>query len=130
MSQIPLNKTRILVIDDSEELLEVFKFIFEKQGYEIITKKTVTGIAAFVSNNIIDILILDVRINEIDGRHICKELKSSPLTNYFSIVLMSASPEYLVDFEECNADDFIEKPFDINKVIVKINSLVAKKTTS
>ncbi len=121
-----LPRPRVLIIDDSSELLEVFKIIFEKQGYEIITQSSSTDIFSIVQDNKIDILLLDVFLNGINGRDICKQLKSDPLTNYFPIVLISASPENLIDLNECGADGFIEKPFDINFIVSKINSLLGQ----
>jgi len=125
MNHSTLAKPCILVIDDSEELLEAFKIIFEKLDYEIITKTSADEVSAFVQNSRIDILILDIIFKgKISGRRICKELKSNPLTNYFPIIIMSASPQYLIDFRECDADGFIEKPFTIEVVATKINSLL------
>jgi DNA-binding response OmpR family regulator len=118
------NKTTILVIDDSEELLEVFKFIFEKYDWEVITRTSLGDTFLYVQNNKIDILILDVRLNDMNGRLICKKLKSHPLSNYFPIILMSASPEYLLNFEEYDADGVIEKPFDVRTIVKKIKSFL------
>jgi len=120
-----ITKPTILVIDDCEEILEIFKLVFEAKGYEITTKKSAIDIFTFVQDNKIDILILDIVLNGItSGRHICKGLKSNPLTNYFPIILISASPELLFDFRECDADGFIEKPFDLEVAIRKIDALL------
>ncbi|HMI78352.1 MAG TPA: response regulator [Ferruginibacter sp.] len=62
-----------MVIDDSPELLEVFKAILERQGYEIIAKNSPRDIYAFVQNNRINILFLDVILQNINGKTICKE---------------------------------------------------------
>ena len=121
-------KPSLLVIDDCVEILEIFKLVFETKGYQVITKKSAIDIFIFVENNKIDILILDIILNGVTcGRHICKELKSNPLTNYFPIILISASPELLFDFRECDADGFIEKPFDLEVAVKKIDSLLKIK---
>lgn len=123
---MPTSKLTILIIDDSAELLEVFKLVFEKQGYNIITRSSSADIISFIQNNKIDILLLDVFLNKINGRQVCKQLKDDPSTSYFPIVLMSASPENLLDLEECSADGYIEKPFDIKYLVKKIESLLAE----
>jgi DNA-binding response OmpR family regulator len=121
-------KPSLLVIDDCVEILEIFKLVFETKGYQVITKKSAIDIFIFVENNKIDILILDIILNGVtSGRRICKELKSNPLTNYFPIILISASPELLFDFRECDADGFIEKPFDLEVAVRKIDSLLKVK---
>ena len=118
------SKRSILIIDDSEELLEVFAMILEKHGYEVITKPNSTDISFFVQANTIDLLFLDVFLPGTNGRDICRELKSNPETSYFPIILMSATPENLIDFGECLADDFIEKPFDLDLLTEKLNSVL------
>ena len=123
MKQNPEKKVTVLIIDDSVELLEVFKIVFEKQGYNIIAKTSAKDIFSFVKNNTIDILLLDVFLSGINGRDICQELKADALMD-FPVVLMSASPENLIDLNECGADGFIEKPFDINYITEKISNLV------
>jgi DNA-binding response OmpR family regulator len=120
-------KLTILIIDDSAELLEVFKLVFEKQGYNIITRSSSADIFTFIQNNTIDILLLDVFLNRINGRDVCKQLKADASTNNFPIVLMSASPENLQDLDECSADGYIEKPFDIKYLVKKIETLLAVK---
>ena len=114
----------IMIMDDSKELLEVVQLIFEKQGYNAITTTSSIDIAAFVTSQRIDLLIIDVILNGANGREICKTLKSDPRTNYFPIILMSASPEYLFGYRDCDADDFIEKPFDIRSLFGKVEKLV------
>jgi DNA-binding response OmpR family regulator len=126
MTRPGLNKATVLVVDDSEELLDIFKLIIEKAGGVIITKTSANDLVSFVQRYRVDMLILDVLLKGNNGRTVCKQLKSNQQTNYFPIVLMSASPEYLVDFKECNADDCIEKPFDIYAVLNKINYLLSQ----
>ena len=81
-----------------------------------------------VAEEKIDLLILDVILNGSNGRQICRDLKSNGKTNYFPIMLMSASPEYLAHPEVCQADDIIEKPFDIKALVKKIDGLLKNGT--
>ncbi len=111
----------ILIVDDSEELLEVLSIIIGKQGYEVITKNSPEGIMNFVQQNKIDLLLLDVIFPDHNGKEICKQLKSGPLTSYFPVLLMSVTPDFLIEFKECGADGIIEKPFDLSTLIEKIN---------
>jgi DNA-binding response OmpR family regulator len=125
MEYSTITKPSILVIDDCLEILDIFKLVFDAKGYQVTTMKSALDVFAFIENNKVNIMILDVVINGSSiGRNICKELKSNPLTNYFPIVLISASPELLFDFRECGADGFIEKPFDLEVAIKKIDSLL------
>src|SRR5438045_8605476 len=105
-----LSRTKILIVDDSIELLHILAQILEKYDYEIITATDPCDISNVVKINRIDLLILNVSGTGTNGRDICRELKSNPLTNYFPVILMSVIYDYLVDLDKCLADDFIEKP--------------------
>ena len=121
------DKRTILIIDDSKELLEVVQLILEKEGYNAITKTSSTDIADYVREIKINLLIIDVILNGANGRDVCKELKSNAGTNYFPIIIMSASPKYLRDHKSCDADDFIEKPFDMGTLFRKVEKLVGSR---
>jgi DNA-binding response OmpR family regulator len=120
----------ILIVDDSEELLEVLSIILEKNGHEVITKNSPADINNFVQANKIDLLLLDVVLGEANGKDVCKELKSNPLTNYFPILIMSGAYSHLDDLKECGADAYIEKPFDLHDLLEKINACLKKESAN
>ncbi len=130
MTDLLQSKLRILVIDDSEELLDVLSIVLKKNGYDVITKTNTADLKDFLQQTRIDILLMDVVINEINGRDICRELKSDPATSYFPILIMSVHASKLIDFEECLANGVIEKPFDLSELAGKINSSLNKGSGS
>lgn len=117
-------KGRILIIEDSEDLLEMLEFILRTNNYEPFGKTHPDDIYDFVSNTSIDLLLLDVSLKHANGRDICKKLKADPQTGYFPIILMSANPKFLIDFDECEADGIIEKPFGLNVLLDEINRVI------
>lgn len=114
------NKQTILIIDDSEELLFVLKLILQKYGYEVIVQTTANNIQTFVQETKIDLMLLDVRLPNVNGRFVCKELKSNSKTDYFPIILISASAKDARSCKECGADDFLEKPFNLLELVTKV----------
>jgi adenylate cyclase len=117
-------KPTVLIIDDSEDLLDVLQLILTKYGYNVLAQTGPNNIGDFVQRVKIDLLLLDVRLPNVSGRFVCKELKSNPITNYFPIVLMSASAKYGNSYKDCGADDFIEKPFNLTELITKVSTQV------
>lgn len=122
----------ILIVDDSEELLDVLRIVLEKQGHHVITKNSPDNLIHIVHENKIGLLLLDIFFGEgtANGRDICKELKSNPLTNYFPVIIMSVTYDLLGDFQECEADEFIEKPFALHDLMKKINTCLHKEPAS
>jgi DNA-binding response OmpR family regulator len=118
--------SKLLIVDDSADLLEAMELILEQKGY---TVKTLAG-----SNNIFteldafepDLLILDIFLAGYDGRQICKELRKILQNKYLCIIMFSASPKALEDYKSYGADDCLEKPFGINNLVDKIESVLAR----
>ena len=68
-----------------------------------------------------DLILLDIVLEHIDGRDLCKEIKANTLYKKIPVILISANPDFLKGYSEWEANDVIEKPFGINNVIAKIN---------
>ena len=116
--------SKILVADDSPDLLELFKLMFEASGYEVRTVLYRYSLMNALADFKPDIILLDVLLRANNGRDICKEIKSKSETKNLPVILMSACPEYLLNYKECNADEVLEKPFNITDVLKKINSVL------
>ncbi|MFT3679191.1 MAG: response regulator [Ferruginibacter sp.] len=113
---------KILIVDDNRELLEVVSLLLKKNGFEVET--AASGMEA---NTILpwarpDLLLMDVWLGFDDGRNVCRDIKRT--NNNIPIILISATPNLLQNFKEYNADDAIEKPFDTQDLVNKINRLL------
>ena len=116
---------KILVIDDSEELLEIFSLILTWKGYEAKTISSQDKVHVAIADFSPDLILLDVMFGDFDGRDLCKEIKESDAKN-IPIILISANPGFLKNYEECHADAVVEKPFDIQTAINQINTVLTK----
>jgi DNA-binding response OmpR family regulator len=116
----------ILVVDDSPELLEMIKIIFQLHNYEVRTAPTRSSLLAHLEIFMPDILLIDVLLDDSNGKDICKELKQNTGTKDIPIILLSGSHDQLRDYAAYGADDIIEKPFEFEDVEKKIKKLLDK----
>lgn len=116
---------KILVIDDSAELLELFSLLLTWKGFQTETVSSQDKAKNALSEFSPDLIILDVRVNGEDGRQLCKELKEK-YNKPIPIILTSDNPNLLKEYGECDPDAVIEKPFDIHKILEEINTLLNK----
>ena len=114
--------SKILIVDDSADLLEVLKFFLEEKGYIVETVSNKSDLLPLTESFSPDLIILDIYLAGEDGREICKELRSRKGTRYLCILIFSASAPALEEYKEYGADGFIEKPFGLNDIIEKIES--------
>jgi DNA-binding response OmpR family regulator len=102
----------ILIIDDEEDVLISLKHLLENKGYVVtILSRPET---AFTMINVLkpDIILLDIKLAEHDGRDICMQLKSNAKTKKLKIILFSGLIVSKEDYIGYGADDFIEKPIN------------------
>jgi len=115
---------KILIVDDSADLLEPLKFFLEQKNYMVKTLINADHIYQEIHEYKPDLLILDIFLEGEDGREICKVLRKNAETKHLCILLFSASPKILTESKSYYADDYLEKPFDLNTLHQKIQSLL------
>ena len=115
---------KILVVDDSSDLLELFSMILNRRGHKV--KSIVSGdkLNETISLFEPDLILLDVLLRQENGRDMCRKIKEE--NKVLPIVLISANPNLLKDFEECEADAIIEKPFEMQTVMTTVDKLLEK----
>jgi len=115
-------KTKILVVDDEKDIVEVLKYNLTKEGYEVFTAHSGKQALQKASNS--DLIILDVMMPELDGIEVCKKLKSNPETARIPVVFLTAKNAEVDEVLglEIGAEDYIVKPVSIRKLLARIKA--------
>ncbi|RBQ08925.1 response regulator [Pedobacter miscanthi] len=116
---------RILVIDDDQDILNILDIIFGEEGYEVTLKNTGTT-ADQVKLISPDLILLDVRINGFSktGDEICAEIKQELELSAIPVLLFSAEADVRQRAGLCGANGYLNKPFDINKLLEKVKHFI------
>ena len=114
--------SKIVIVDDSRDLLEVLEFFLEEKGYEVETATKQADLIDIIKSFSPDLIILDIYLQGEDGREICKKLRKQESAKYLCILMFSASTKALINYKEYGADGFIEKPFGLNEIVEKIEA--------
>jgi len=108
-------------VDDNEDILEVLQLILEDFGYEVETLNNGTFLFDKINEHRPDLILLDIMLGNMDGRELCKDVKSKKETHDIPVILISASHNVSDIFKPSNApNDFLAKPFNIIELIDKI----------
>ena len=105
-------------------MLQLVNLILNAKEFEIKSISEWQDIYSVNASFNPDLIILDINLNGIDGRDICKELRKQKDTEHIPIILYSAHGEN-VDYNLCNAQAFITKPFEISHLVKTIEKLIA-----
>jgi len=116
---------RILVVDDEPDILHlVVSFLYSK-GFSVKTAKSKIEFIPLLTSFKPDLIILDVMLGGDNGRDICKEIKAAE-HKHIPVILYSANPEMLQNYEECNANYVLEKPFSLSALYSKVNEALTQ----
>ena len=122
--------TRILVVDDEEDICEILKFNLAKEGFEVVTANSAEE-ALTMDITSFNLLLLDVMMGGMSGFEMTHRLKASPDTASIPVMFITArdTEDDAVEGLDLGADDYISKPFSIREVISRIKAVLRRSGT-
>lgn len=116
----------ILLVEDDKEASSVISEFLEMKGFEIkLAKDGMEGLEILDKIDP-DLILLDIMMPGVNGFDVLLKIKSNPKTESIPVVMCTALTE-LKDVERCyhwGANGYITKPFDLKRVLTKINSIL------
>ena len=109
---------KIMIADDDPGIVDAVKMMLEFEGYDVAY--TLDGAKVLTMTDFPDLLLLDIWMSGQDGRDICKELKKREDTKGIPVIMISASIDLAKSARDAGANDFLEKPFNMNELLEKI----------
>lgn len=119
---------KLLIIDDSDQIRWFLKHVFSAEYQILEGRNGQEGVDVALAEQP-DIILCDVMMPVKDGFVACKEIKSDPKTCQTPVIMLTAKvdSEDVVLGIENGADDYITKPFDIEILRSKVNSLLKRR---
>lgn len=123
-----MNKQKILIVDDDENIAELISLYLTKECFD--TKIVYNGedaLAAFDTYQP-NLILLDLMLPGIDGYQVCREVRAKSPT---PVIMLSAKGEVFdkVLGLELGADDYVMKPFDSKELVARIRAVLRRYQT-
>ncbi len=121
----------ILVVDDEKDILELLRYNLEKEGYKVLTARN--GIEALeLARRLPDLVLLDIMMPEMDGWEVCRALKRNDKTVRIPVIFLTAKGAEIDEVVglELGADDYIQKPISMRKLIARIRRVLRHSETA
>lgn len=117
-------KGNILIVDDLIENLQFLTKVLNKQGYKVRSVTNGKMALRTIHHNAPDVILLDIKMPEMDGYEVCETIKADEKTSEIPVVLLSALDEVLdkVKAFQVGGIDYITKPFQAEEVIARIQT--------
>ncbi|ELS33083.1 response regulator receiver sensor signal transduction histidine kinase [Pseudanabaena biceps PCC 7429] len=118
------NNASVLIVDDTIYNVQLLSLMLIKQGYQV--KQATNGLEALdkVNEHLPDIILLDIRMPDINGYEVCTRLKANPKTKDIPIIFISSveEPSEKVEAFSVGGVDYISKPFQLIEVLARIET--------
>lgn len=120
---------KIVVVDDEKRIREIIVMYLIKEGYEVADFDNATDADKYISNNKVDLIVLDIMMRGMDGLELCKKIRK---VSEVPIIFVSARNEELdrILGLELGADDYLSKPFSVRELVVRIKNILRRSEAS
>ena len=108
------SKKRILVVDDTKDVLQVVSRRLQSWGYEAITAESGEDGLRVAEEQVPDLILLDIMMPKLKGREVCARLKANLKTQKIPVIFLTALglADHVKAGMDLGADDYIVKPFE------------------
>lgn len=126
--QLDSGKRKILVVDDDPEIVELFVDVLERDGrFDVKTASSGYDAGILTQEFHPDLIILDYMLPDINGNVVCQTIRRNPSFEQTRIIIVSGvvNQDEINDLLKSGADDFVKKPFNIEKLIERVGELLS-----
>jgi two-component system alkaline phosphatase synthesis response regulator PhoP len=123
-----MQKMKILLVEDEEDIAEIIKLQAELAGYKVVVESDgLNGLRA-VAREKPDLVVLDIMLPGLNGLDVCRKIKSNPDTKPIPVIMISAKSEELdvILGLELGADDYVSKPFSVKILLSRIRAVLRR----
>jgi two-component system phosphate regulon response regulator PhoB len=119
----------ILVVEDEEEIVDLIEYHLKQSGFSVIRALDGPSGLELARKKRPGLVILDLMLPGMDGKDVCRVLKSNPQTQSIPILMLTAKGEEvdrLIGFE-LGADDYVTKPFSPRELVLRVKAILRRK---
>jgi DNA-binding NtrC family response regulator len=121
-------KPSLLIVDDDEIMRETLSDVLRKRGYDIISVGSGNGALSMIKKNLIDLILLDMKLPDVDGLEVLKKIKE--FDTEILVIMMTAYSDVqtAVSSMKSGAYDYINKPFELEELRLLIEKGLETKS--
>lgn len=121
-----MDKPRILIVEDDLDLAEMLNAYFRVQDYDVLTASWGEEAVRISREEPISIILLDIRLPDIDGYEVCRRLRNQRQTENTPIIFLTEKRDRVDKLQglELGVVDYITKPFDIQELRLRIRNAI------
>lgn len=126
------DKHRLLIVEDDLDLAEMLSSYFRALGYDALTASWGKDALEVSQQENLDLVMLDIRLPDIDGYEVCRQLRAQRRTQDVPIIFLTEKRDRVDKLQglELGVVDYITKPFDIQELRLRVRNAIARASRS
>ena len=124
-----MNTKTILVVEDEKDIVDLIAYHLKQSGFSVLSALDGPSGLELARKKRPGLIILDLMLPGMDGKDICRSLKSNPATQSIPILMLTAKTEEVdrvIGFE-LGADDYVTKPFSPRELVLRVKAILRRK---
>ena len=123
-----MSPKKILIVDDEVDLVETVRFPLEMEGFNVLVSYNGEDALSQARKEKPDLILLDLMLPKLDGYKVCRLLKFDERYKNIPILMLTAKTQEKDKAlgMETGANEYITKPFDIDKLVEKVKGYLSK----
>jgi two-component system phosphate regulon response regulator PhoB len=123
-----MEKVRVLVVDDEEDILELVRYNLQREGYAVACAATGEDGLKIATAEPFNLIVLDLMLPGMDGLDVTRRLRNNPATEALPILMLTAKGEEadIVTGLELGADDYVTKPFSPRVLVARVRAVLRR----
>jgi PleD family two-component response regulator len=120
----------ILIVEDQANTAEMLTSYFKAQGYEVTAVGWGNDALSFVEETVPDLVVLDIRLPDIDGYEVCRRLRAHRRTEHVPVIFLTERRERKDRLTglEMGAVDYVTKPFDVQELRLRVRNVLRRSS--
>jgi two-component system, OmpR family, response regulator len=127
LDNLESGRRKVLVVDDDAEIVELFVDVLNRDGrFDVRTASSGYDAGVLTQEFQPDLMILDYMLPDINGNVVCQTIRNNPKFEHMKIIIVSGvvNQEEIDELKLAGANDFVKKPFNIEKLIERMVELL------
>jgi DNA-binding response OmpR family regulator len=118
----------ILIIEDEKDISDLVEYHLKQSGFSVLKASDGLEGLELAKKHVPGLIILDLMLPGVDGKDVCRSLKSTPLTRPIPVLMLTARAEEIdriVGFE-LGAEDYVTKPFSPRELVLRVKAILQR----
>ncbi len=120
----------ILVVDDDQAISKLLRQNLEGRGTRVVEAATGLDCIRILREARVDLILLDLRLPDFNGWGILSLLRLTEPLHRIPVIVVSVEPPDAYLIEQFRPDDYIQKPFDIRDLLVRVKKVIGSRSAS